>query len=190
MSPTLLTTIIIVCVVIAAIIFIHNAIIGRFNATKRAWSDVIAQERQKNKILPALEEVAAKYASHEKQLLEKVTELRQSLNQLSADNIDVQRLSQAENHMGALLKGLSLTVEAYPDLKASETYLKLMREITEQQDNIGAAIRIFNRNVELFNNGIEMFPNTLVNSMFTHKQPLSVFDDSEAAAGFDFTPNF
>ncbi|MCH1923512.1 LemA family protein [Shewanella sp. C32] len=189
MSPTLLI-VIIVCVVIAAIILIHNAIIGRFNAVQRAWSDVIAQERQKNKILPALEEVAAKYASHEKQLLEKVTELRQSLTQLSADTIDVKTLSQTESHMGALLKGLTLTVEAYPDLKASETYLKLMREITEQQDNIGAAIRIFNRNVEQFNNGIQIFPNSIVNSMFTHKHTLQVFDDSEAAAGFEYKPNF
>ncbi len=57
--------------------------------------------------------------------------------------------------------------ENYPDLKASQLYNNLMSEISEQQENIGAApIRIFNQNVEDFNNGIEVFPNSLINGWF------------------------
>ncbi|EKE67540.1 LemA family protein [Gallaecimonas xiamenensis] len=189
MSPIALA-LIIAAVVILAVVLIHNGIIGRLNATQRAWSDVIAQERQKNKILPALEEVAGQYASHEKGLLEKVTALRSALADLSSDTIDTKGLAKAEGQMSDLLRGLNLTVEAYPELKANETYGKLMREITEQQENIGAAIRIFNRNVERFNNGIEIFPNSLVNGLFTRKHRLDTFDDSEAAAGIEYKPNF
>ena len=65
-----------------------------------------------------------------------------------------------------------------------------MREIAEQQENIGAAIRIFNQNVESFNNGIEIFPNSLVNSMLNKKSKLNTFNDTEAEAGFDYKPNF
>ncbi|MFP3480741.1 LemA family protein, partial [Burkholderia sp. SIMBA_057] len=80
-------------------------------------------------------------------------------------------------------------VENYPELKASETYQKLMREITDQQENIGAAIRIFNQNVEDFNNGIEVFPNSLVNSMLNHKEKIKTFSDSQAEEGFEYKPN-
>ncbi|MDF0535882.1 LemA family protein [Shewanella yunxiaonensis] len=186
----LIMLIIVVAAVVLAIIVIHNSIIGRYNATQRAWSDVIAQERQKNKILPSLEQVAAQYSEYEKGLLEKVTALRSALAALSADTIDTKGLAKAESHMSEVVKGLNIAVEAYPELKASELFSKLMREITEQQENIGAAVRIFNRNVELFNNGIEVFPNNLVNSTFTHKHRLDTFDDSEAAAGFEYKPNF
>jgi LemA protein len=61
-----------------------------------------------------------------------------------------------------------------------------MREIAEQQENIGAAIRIFNQNVKDFNNGIEVFPNSLVNSLLNKKTRVTPFHDSEAEAGFEY----
>lgn len=64
-----------------------------------------------------------------------------------------------------------------------------MREVTEQQENIGAAIRIFNQNVEAFNTGIEVFPGSLINSLFAKKTRLKTFTDSEAQAGFEYSPN-
>lgn len=181
---------VVITVLVLGTILIHNAIIGRFNASRRAWGDVIAQERQKNEILPALEKVAKDYAGHEQGLMEKVTALRGALAGLSGEHIDTRQLAEAEQHMGELLSRLNLTVEAYPDLKATDTYGKLMHEITEQQQNVGAAIRIFNRNVERFNTGIEVFPNSLINRLFTHKKPLDTFDDSQAAAGIEFKPKF
>jgi LemA protein len=65
-----------------------------------------------------------------------------------------------------------------------------MREMTEQQENIGAAIRIFNQNVEAFNEGIEIFPNSLVNQMLNKQQRIDVFSDKQASEGFDYKPNF
>jgi LemA protein len=65
-----------------------------------------------------------------------------------------------------------------------------MREIAEQQENVGAAIRIFNQNVEDFNNGIEQFPNSVINNMLNKKEKLNTFRDEEAESGFEYKPNF
>ena len=170
-------------------VIIYNGIITRMNSVERAWSDVITQERQKNKIIPHLEKLVSEYKEFEQGLLTKITELRSALSRLSGDTIDSASLSQAESKTQDLLKGINIAVENYPDLKASEGFNNLMREISEQQENIGAAIRIFNKNVEDFNNGIQVFPNSLVNSLFNKKVKIEAFKDSEASAGFEYRPN-
>lgn len=65
----------------------------------------------------------------------------------------------------------------------------MMREIAEQQENVGAAITIFNRNVELFNNSIQMFPGSLVNGLLNKKPAVTPFSDTEASSAFDYKPN-
>jgi LemA protein len=88
-----------------------------------------------------------------------------------------------------VMHGIKVTMEAYPDLKASELFSNLMQEVTEQQEHIGAAIRIFNYNVEAFNNGIQNFPNNMVNSVLNKEKEIDTFTDSEASKGFEYTPN-
>lgn len=168
------------------VIAIYNGIITRLNAVERAWANVITQERQKNKIIPALEKVAEQYQLHEAGVLKHITELRSALQNLSADDVDTAGLAQAEQKTSNLIKGLQIAVENYPELKASETFNNLMREIANQQENIGSAIRIFNQNVEDFNNGIETFPNSLVNQQLNRKQKIQTFTDSEAEQGFEY----
>ncbi len=179
----------VIAFLIIFIILIYNGIISRMNAVERGWANVITQERQKNKIIPHLEQIVEQYKLHESSVLTKITELRSALQEISSNKIDVDSLSKIEHKTTELLRGFNLSVEDYPDLKASETYLKLMKEISEQQENIGAAIRIFNQNVEIFNNGIEIFPNSIVNSLFTKKEKINTFTDLQASGGFDYSPN-
>ncbi|MBV1934610.1 MAG: LemA family protein [Parvibaculaceae bacterium] len=180
----------IVGVVLAALILIiYNGIIARMNSVERAWANVITEERQKNKIIPTLEGLVDQYKLHESSVLKDITALRSALQELSSDNVDTAQLAAAEAKSGALMKGLNVVVENYPDLKASEVFNNLMREVAEQQDNIGAAIRIFNQNVESFNNGIEQFPNSLVNNLLNKKVKLNTFSDEEAEGNFEYKPN-
>lgn len=184
----LVTLLIAVAVIAVPIIWIYNGIIGKHNAVDRAWASVLTQERQKNKIIPQVEKLVEQYKLHESSVLNSVTELRSALANMS-EGIDTKSLEVAEKHTKELMKGLQVTVEAYPELKASDVYMKLMAEISEQQTQIGAAIRIFNGNVEDFNNAIEMFPGSLVNSMLCHKSKIQSFQDSEAQKGFEYMPN-
>lgn len=177
-------------IVTLAVVFIYNGIISRANAAQRAWANVITQERQKNKIIPHLQLMTEQYQQFESGVQQKIAALRSALGGLSSDKMDTNKLEEVESATRNLVQGMHIAVENYPELKANEMFGKLMREIAEQQENIGAAIRIFNQNVEAFNNGIEMFPNSVVNNLLNKKTKLNTFSDNEAEAGFDYKPNF
>ncbi|ANF82481.1 hypothetical protein A3K93_09955 [Acinetobacter sp. NCu2D-2] len=178
-----------VCIIIA-IIFIRNSIVRHHNATVRAWSDVASYERQKLKILDGLQPLVEQYSSFEKGTLEKVTELRQNIMNLNLNNTDVSQLQKIESLNQELMRSLNLVIENYPELKANEIYLKMMNEIEEQNENVGAAITIFNRNVELFNNQIQIFPHNIINNMLLRKKAVRPFRDQTAMQSFDYRPNF
>ena len=136
------------------VIMIRNNIVRYFNATKRAWAEVANFERQKVKTLESLEQTLAQYTQFEKSTLEKVTELRQQILNLNLNSADVSQLQHIEKLNQDLMKSLNVVVENYPELKANQLYAKMMDDIQEQNENVGAAITIFNRNVEAFNNTI------------------------------------
>ena len=176
--------------VIIAIIMIRNGIVRHHNATIRAWSDVASYERQKLKILDGLQPLVEQYSSFEKGTLEKVTELRQNILNLNLNNADVNQLQKIESLNKDLMRSLNVVIENYPELKANEIYLKMMNEIEEQNENVGAAITIYNRNVELFNNQIQIFPHNIINNMFLRKKAVRPFKDQTVTNNFDYRPNF
>lgn len=186
--PVAIVTII-VAIMLAYIVKLYNLIVNNKNSVTRAWSTVIAQERQKSKILEPLENLTREFVGVESDILIQITSLRSSISQIDQSRPDTKSLEMIENMGTKLLKGLSVSVEAYPELKSSAAYLKLMNEIAEQQEEVGAAIRIFNRNVEIMNNSIEEFPNSLINSVLNKQPRIDSFSDSKSEANFEFKPN-
>ena len=186
----LLIFFLLIIAVVVACILIRNNIVRHHNASIRAWSDVASYERQKIKILDGLQPLVEQYSSFEKGTLEKVTELRQNILNLNMNNTDVSQLQRIESLNKELMRSLNVVVENYPELKANEIYLKMMNEIEEQNENVGAAITIFNRNVELFNNHIQVFPNNIVNTMTMGKKAIRPFRDQMVTQNFDYRPNF
>lgn len=185
----LMTLLIVIIVVVFLFIHIRNNIVKNENATKRAWSDVASFERQKVKILDGLAPLIDRYGEFEKTTMTQISALRQNILDLNQDKQDVRQLEKVEQQTEQLIKGIHVQVEAYPELKANEVYQKLMHEITEQNENVGAAITIFNRNVEHFNNSIQIFPNNIVNSMTLNRKALRPFED-RVQSTFDYKPNF
>lgn len=187
MSDT--TVFLIVAVVgIAVLVLFYNRIVSGKNAVQRAWSDVIVQERQKLKVIPELEKIIEDHKAYESGILEKLTEMRVAVSQLASDQIDTHALKEAEAMTKSAMSGIRVAMEAYPDLKTAGLMNNLMREIADQQDNIAAAIRIFNQNVEAFNNAIETFPGSAVNGMLNKEKRQRSFDDEEAASEISFRP--
>lgn len=184
----------ILCLVIVAlivsIIMIRNSIVRHHNATIRAWSDVASYERQKLKILDGLQPLVEQYSSFEKGTLEKVTELRQNIMNLNIKDADIGQLQRIESLNKQLMHSLNVVIENYPELKANDIYLKMMAEIEEQNENVGAAITIYNRNVELFNNQIQIFPHNIINNMLLRKKVVRPFRDQSVTQNFDYRPNF
>ncbi len=175
---------------IVACVMIRNNIVRHHNASIRAWSDVASYERQKIKILDGLQPLVEQYSNFEQGTLEKVTELRQNILNLNVNTTDVSQLQRIESLNKELMHSLNVVVENYPELKANEIYLKMMNEIEEQNENVGAAITIFNCNVELFNNHIQIFPNNIINTMTLGKKAVRPFRDQAATQNFDYRPNF
>jgi LemA protein len=186
----LLIFLLLIIAVVVACIMIRNNIVRHHNASIRAWSDVATYERQKIKILDGLQPLVEQYSNFEKGTLEKVTELRQNILNLNLNNADVAQLQRIESLNKEVMHSLNVVVENYPELKADEIYLKMMNEIEEQNENVGAAITIFNRNVELFNNNIQIFPNNIVNTLSLGKKAIRPFRDLAATQNFDYRPNF
>lgn len=178
-----------IIVLIVLFVWIRNTIVKYENATKRAWADVVSFERQKIKILDDLEPLLDRYSQFEQNTMTQVAGLRSHIMQINSQQQNTRQLEHIEQMSSELFKSINVQVEAYPELKADEIYQKVMQEITEQNENVGAAINIFNRDVELFNNSIQIFPNNIVNGMSLNRKPIRPFED-RVQSHFDYKPNF
>lgn len=183
--------ILIVAAIIGIIIWTcYNAIVSAHNTVQRGWADVLTQERQRSRIIPELERVLGQHKEFEQDLLPKITALRQGINALQDNRIDTKLQHNVDLASQELIQGIRVAVEAYPELSASESFSKFMYEITEQEENVGAAVRIFNQNVANFNSCIQSFPHNMVNGWFNKKHTIEVFSDSKAQAEFEYKPKF
>lgn len=182
---------IVVLVILALwVLSAYNDIVKKFNLVKRGWADVTAQERQRGRIIPELEKLLKEHKEYESGLLPKIVALRSGLSALNDVEVEPSLLKDISIASKELKSGLELTVEAYPELKASESFSNIMSQVANQEENVGAALRIFNQNVEIFNSTIQVFPNNIINSNLNKKEEIEVFTDSEAAESFEYKPKF
>jgi len=160
--PTFLWIIIIVLVIVILwLVAVYNSLVTSRNRVNEAWADIEVQLKRRNDLIPNLVETVKGYATHERQLFEKVTEAR--TRAMGAKTI--KEHAEAENFLSSTLKTLFAVAENYPTLRASENFLELQRELTDTEDKIQAARRFYNANVRDFNIKIQIFPNNLVTSL-------------------------
>ena len=162
-------TFIIILVVIALLavwlIVIYNGLIKLRNRVDEAWSDIDVQLKRRYDLIPNLINTVKGYASHEKEVFEKVTEARTRAMNAGTTN----EKAEAENALSGTLKTLFAVSENYPELKANQNFLELQRELTDTEDKIMASRRFYNGNVRDFNTKIQVFPNNLIAGMLSFK---------------------
>ena len=122
--------------------------------------------RQRHDLVPQLVETVKGYASHEKDLLLKVTEARTAA--MAATSIDDK--IKAEQQLTAALQGLKVQVEAYPDLKANQNFLQLQEELSDIENKLAASRRFFNGATTEYNNAVESFPGNLIAGILVFKE--------------------
>lgn len=156
----------------------YNGLIRGRNRVKEAWADIDVQLKRRYNLIPNLVEAVKGYMTHEREVFEKVTQARtQALN---AKNINEH--GQAENMLTGALKTLFAVSENYPDLKASENFLELQRELRDTEDKIQAARRFYNGNVRDYNTKTQSVPtNIIANSFGFHKEDFFELNESEEA---------
>jgi len=164
----MITTIILIILAIILIwlVFAYNRFVRLGRRTDEAWSDIDVQLKRRHDLIPNLIETVKGYASHERELFEKVTEARAKA--ISASG--AAQKAQAENMLSDTLKSLFAVAENYPQLRASENFSRLQEELSDTENKIQAARRFYNGNVRDLNIAIETFPSNLVAKIFGFKQ--------------------
>lgn len=156
----------VIALIVLWIIFTYNGFIRLRNRMKEAWSDIDVQLKRRHDLIPNLLESVKGYMAHEKGVLENVTRARTAIMSAKSQH-DMQ---EGENMLTGALKTLFAVSENYPDLKASQNFIELQREIRDTEDKIMAARRFYNSSVMTLNTKVETFPANLIAKVFSFKQ--------------------
>lgn len=148
----------VVLVVIGGIaILTYNGLVSARNRCGEAFSGIDVQLKRRADLIPNLVESVKGYASHEQETLQALTEARSRT--LAAKSIPEKAV--AAGMMSSALTGFFGLAEAYPQLRAVESFMQLQVELTNTEDQISAARRIYNGNVQAYNTKIQAFPGVL-----------------------------
>ena len=170
---TLLILLGIVVVVAFFAVGIYNGLVMARNAYRNAFAQIDVQLQRRFDLIPNLVETAKGYLSHERETFEAVTAARAAaMSGLAAakaspgDPAAMAQLSQAEGMLNGALGRLMVSVEAYPELKASQNMMQLSEELTSTENKVAFARQAFNDSVMAYNNKREVFPSSIVAGMF------------------------
>jgi LemA protein len=175
-------------VVIAVLYFIvkRNSIIAARNRVEEAWSGIDVQLKRRHDLVPNLVETVKGYATHEQQTFEKTTQARAEAMKAQS----VEETAKAEQKLTQALADVKAVAENYPELRATENFQQLSRNLSELEDEIQASRRIYNSNVQSYNTDIEQFPGSIVANQgnFTKKDFFEIDDPADrepVAVSFD-----
>lgn len=154
--------IIIVAVIALMLIGIYNGLVTKRNQVENAFAGIDVQLKKRYDLIPNLVESVKGYMKHEEGVLTRLSQLRSTpYGQLSEE-----QKSEMDQGMKQIISGLRVTVESYPELKASENMMHLQRTLTETEEQLSAARRSFNASVMDYNNSLQSFPTNLLAGMF------------------------
>jgi len=182
----------ILLLVVVAILFwvisAYNKLVRGRNRVREAWSGIDVQLRRRASLVPNLVETVRGYAAHERGVFDEVARARGALHQAGGAAAAAganTALSQALGHLLAV-------AEAYPQLRASETFTGLQRDLGDAEDKIAFARQFYNRNVLDFNTRVESFPGNLIASTlrFLPAEYFETADEgrAEVTVGFSAAP--
>src|SRR5574341_1669380 len=143
-------------------VFTYNRLVVLRNRIQNAWAQVDVQLRRRYDLIPNLVETVKGYASHEREVFEKVTEARSRA--IAAGTVAEQ--GQAENMLTQALRSLFAVAENYPQLRASENFMQLQEELSGTESKIAFARQFYNDTVLRYNNARQAFPAALIANQF------------------------
>jgi len=156
----------IIVLLVIMIISLYNRLVKLRNNREQAFADVDVQLKLRHDLIPQLVDSVKGYMGHERGVLTAITEARSNAMKATTINEKI----AAENKLSTALDGLKVSVEAYPDLKASQNFMDLQSEIADVENKIAAARRFFNSATKELNVATELFPSNLVATLFNFKR--------------------
>lgn len=158
--------IILLAVLVIYIIKIFNKIVKASNENYEAFSNVDVVLKRRFDLIPNMENVVRAYADHENKTLEDISAIRSKLS----EKMTVSDRQKTEDKFSAIFKDVFVSVENYPELKASENFLQLQAALTEIEKDIETARRHYNDTNRSYNALIQQFPNNVLASILGYKK--------------------
>jgi len=146
------------------------------NEALSALSVIDIQGQKRLDLIPNMMKTLQRHLVHEKDLFTDVSLAREGAQKLSGldlsriDPSDIRNMFNAQNHLSNLLSGISVKIEAYPDAKTDQNVAKAMDSLTDVDDNIAAARRMYTSAVQSLNIAVETFPSSLMTGFANAKQ--------------------
>jgi LemA protein len=178
MTATYVVIGVVALVVLWAVLAYNGLVRARLKAGE-AWSGIDVQLRRRHDLIPNLVETVKGYATHERGTFDSVTEARAKA--MAANGPAEQ--SEAESGLSASLGDLRAVAEQYPALRASENFMALQAQLTEIEDELQAARRIYNSDVQIYNARTQVFPSSIIAGLtkFTERDFFEIEDPAERA---------
>ena len=164
--PVILISASIIIFIIVWIIVVYNSFIKEKNLIKEAWSGIDVQLKRRYNLIPNLVESVKGYSSHEKNLFQNITDMRSRTVRLN----DIGDKAKTESELSGMIKNLFAVAEGYPDLKASQNFLDLQKQLSEIEEQIQYARRYYNGTVRDYNISVESIPSNIIAAIFGFKQ--------------------
>ncbi|AKE52316.1 LemA family protein [Kangiella geojedonensis] len=158
-------TIIILVVIALWALWTYNTIITLKNQVSSAWSDIDVQLTRRHDLIPQLVKTVQTYKNYEQETLELTTLLRRA-----EDNNSPSSQESLEAKINQKLDKLILLQEAYPELKANNSFLELMKALADTEDKLQYARRYYNGSVKVYNTKLQQVPDNLIASLFRFKE--------------------
>ena len=164
--------------ILAVLVFVgcngYNGLVKQDESVKKAWNNVQAEYQNRNDLVGNLVNTVKGAANFEQKTLTDVIQARAkatSVN-INADNLTPEKLAefqQAQNGVSSALSRLLVSVEAYPDLKATANFTQLQNQLEGIENNIKNSRKIFNEEINVYNTKVRSFPMNILGGMFGFK---------------------
>lgn len=153
-------------VLILSVIGIYNGLVKRKNAVEQAFADIDVLLKKRYDLIPNLVNTVKGYAKHEKEVFTSTIKLR---NKAAKATTEDEKLEYA-NQLVPKIRDILMVAEDYPKLKSEALYKSLLEQLSDIEDRIVSARRIYDSNVNMYNTLIETFPNNILAKIFGHSQ--------------------
>lgn len=153
---------VILLAIVLYVVATYNGLVSLRNKVNDQWSQIDVELKRRFDLIPNLVNTVKGYAKHEDETLEKVIKARNSY--LSSGTRE--QAMEADSELSSAINKLFALSEAYPDLKANESFLDLQAQLKETEEKISFARKFYNDTALLLNNKVDMFPSNLIASLF------------------------
>lgn len=177
MKKFLIGLVVVAVLLVIAFVGVYNGIVTKHETITAKWAQVENQLQRRNDLIPNLVNTVKGYAAHEKTVFTEVTAARSQWAKAGTVDEKVKAAGAVDAALGRLL----LVAENYPNLKANDTFLKLMDELSGTENRIAVERMRYNEAVRDYNVTVRMFPGNVIAGMFGYKPATEYFKAEEKA---------